>query len=260
MIALVLLALSFTSEAAMLVIDGNPTATFPKRYRVINHTIGSGQFSQQQLQHIITEIHSPIIIIDLRQEAHGFINGTPISWYATRNWDNKGKTAREVNQIQMQKLNYLRSLKNVTVYDILKKSHQGKILDAKPINMDITDVYNEQQLAQHLKLGYVRFYVTDHMAPTETEVNAFVSFFKTAPKDSWLYFHCRGGSGRTTTFMVMTDILRDGKTKTFDEIITKQRQSGSKDLSILPSKSNYKYNPAMKRLEFLKQFYNKYAQ
>ena len=38
----------------------------------------------------------PVTVFDLRQEDHGFINGEPVSWYATNNWANVGKTQSEI--------------------------------------------------------------------------------------------------------------------------------------------------------------------
>lgn len=60
-----------------------------------------------------------------------------------------------------------------------------------------------------LQLNYIRIPVQDRHGPDDDTVNAFVTFVKTLPEDVWLHFHCLAGEGRTTTFMVIYDILRN---------------------------------------------------
>ena len=43
----------------------------------------------------------------------------------------------------------------------------------------------------------------------EDMINYFLDFVKNQPKDSWLHFHCKEGIGRTTTFMIMYDIIKN---------------------------------------------------
>ena len=41
-----------------------------------------------------------MLIVDLRQESHGFLNGNAISWYGTRNAANEGKIGRQIEAEQ----------------------------------------------------------------------------------------------------------------------------------------------------------------
>lgn len=61
-----------------------------------------------------------------------------------------------------------------------------------------------------LGLEYIRLPVRDHWKPADEIIDQFVCFVKALPKDAWVHFHCHGGSGRTTTFLVMYDIIRNG--------------------------------------------------
>ena len=252
---------SATSYAAppLLVIDAVDDARLPKNFRIMDkhgmQVMGSAQFTRQQLIAIKNTINAPIIIVDLRQEAHGFINGLPVSWYGKKNWANKGKAAASIIADQQKLLATLNTQSTVTLYQILKKSAAGAIAKAQSIQLKPRQVYSEQQLAAKLGLGYKRFYVTDHSAPSSAEVDRFKAFIKTVPKNTWLYFHCRAGVGRTTTFMVLYQLLQNGKHESLADILHYQIQIGGKDLMTLPAKTTYKYILAEQRLALIKKYY-----
>ncbi len=87
---------------------------------------------------------------------------------------------------------------------------------------------------------YQRFYIEDFHGPDQASVVKFVNFAKTIPDNTWLYFHCRAGRGRTTTFMSMYDMMKNAKQVTFDEIMDRQLALGGADLRDLPE-GNFKY-------------------
>ena len=78
-----------------LVFDGKLNANSPKRFRILDSrglkAIASGQFSEAQLIELKAQLKAPIIIVDLRQESHGFVNGYPVSWYGPKNQANMRK-------------------------------------------------------------------------------------------------------------------------------------------------------------------------
>jgi len=57
---------------------------------------GSSEFTVAGLKAMLRKTTGPVTIFDLRQEDHGFVNGEPISWYASNNWANVGKSQPEV--------------------------------------------------------------------------------------------------------------------------------------------------------------------
>ena len=250
----------------LLIIDGQQQALYPKHFRDTRGTslswlkeIGSGQFSETQLRRIKRRIHAPIIIVDLRQESHGFINGTPISWYAPRNWANMGLSNKGVRTDQAWRLRRLRKLRVVTAYHILKKSHKGYVRQVSAQRLNVKNVMSERELAHKLGMGYVRFFVTDHTKPRERTAAHFTTFARRVPKGTWLYFHCHAGVGRTTTFMVLYNIIKNKYHWPLAKIIWEQYRLGGKDLEKLTSKSRYKEPLARKRLHFLQQYYKAYT-
>ena len=60
------------------------------------HASGSGEFSASGLRALLEVLaektSAPICIVDLREESHGFFNGTAVSWYGERDWGNVGLT------------------------------------------------------------------------------------------------------------------------------------------------------------------------
>lgn len=209
---------------------------------------GSSQFSQQGLQAILTQIPSDknLVIVDLRQESHGFINGIATSWYGERDWANIGKTSQQINQDEWSLLTMVKQSGQVMIYT------DKYATDSLQLNID--SVETEEDLAAEAKLSYKRFYVTDHKKPSDLDVKEFLEFVNHLPKNSWLHFHCAAGKGRTTTFMVMFDIYQNAKTVSFEDIIKRQWLIGGRDLSQLPE-SEWKLSHAAERYAFLKYFY-----
>lgn len=218
---------------------------------------GSGQFSELELKKMLTEISAPdLVIVDLRQESHGFLNGNAISWYKIYNDNNKGKTHKKIEQDQLALLTELSYQSKIKIHSMRKllapKSIQLEELSLKPKNVISEPVLlkNYQKKIMHFK----RFYITDHYAPTVSNINSFINFIKKLPKDSWLHFHCRAGKGRTTVFMVIYDILHNAKHVSLEQIF-KRQAIGGKDLRVLPAKDSYKYAQALLRLKLIEKFY-----
>ena len=52
----------------------------------------SAAFSEANLRALLARLPGPVTVFDLRQEDHVYVNGQPISWYATNNWANVGRS------------------------------------------------------------------------------------------------------------------------------------------------------------------------
>jgi hypothetical protein len=62
------------------------------------HASGSGEFTAHNLKLLLTRMLGPVTIFDLRQETHVFVNGLPVSWFATRDWANVGRSQTEIEE------------------------------------------------------------------------------------------------------------------------------------------------------------------
>jgi protein tyrosine phosphatase len=261
------------SDNSQLVLDAANKFKLPKHFRTTDvalpsnsgvspvglqdlHIAGSGEFSALQLQAALQQLHKPIIIVDLRQESHGLINGNAVSWYGYYNWANINKTDQQSAADEANKLAALKSQQAVIALKVSKKDRSnGVITGGKPVTLTTNNIQSEADLARQYQLGYQRFYVTDRHPPTYATVDQFIQFMKQVPPGTTLYFHCRAGEGRTTTFMAMTDMMRNAKQVSLNDIVLRQQLLGG--INLLKDKSN-KSNDTLKsqRVNFIKRFYD----
>ena len=205
----------------------------------------SGQFSEKGLQKILSLLPTKkVLIIDLREESHGYVDGMAISWYGKYDWGNVGKTRTEISQDEHHHLNEI----SQNGYFILSTEFSPLIIHAKK-------AYNEATLAEQNSVDYIRLPSTDHVKPTDATVDRFIEIIANKPKNIWVHLHCAAGKGRATTFFVLYDMLQNAKEVNFDDIVSRQALIGGKDL-LVPSEPNaWKYSYSLERIEFIKKFY-----
>lgn len=196
---------------------------------------GSEQFSEFNLPLIIKSIGTfSITVVDLRQESHGFINGIPVSFENALNNANQGLTREQV--IAKEKAD----LSTIKIGDTLS-------LNSKQII--VKDVKTENDVTNNNKVSYLRVPVTDRDLPTDDMVEFFIDSVIKLPKNSWFHFHCKHGIGRTTTFMVMYDMMKNSKNVSMNDIIQRQLLLANFNLTDT--------NPfkEAEKLKFLENFY-----
>lgn len=220
------------------------------------HAAGSQQFSSEGLKAALEKIPSKsVVIIDLRRESHGILNGNGVSWYGPQNAANENKTTEQIKVSEARLLTRLKKSRFRWVHEIIEKTDDDYVDKTHQEFMRVQNVKSEQQLAAEYHAGYKRFYVEDFHRADDEDVDQFVRFAKHIPDNTWLYFHCRAGRGRTTSFMAMYDMMRNAKKVSFDDILGRQLAIGGSDLRELPEKHSFKYKYATERLKFLKNFY-----
>lgn len=218
---------------------------------------GSAMFSANQLDKLIAEIRTvhegPIVIMDLRQESHGFVNGIGVSSYVDRNWINVGKS---VAQVEKDEKAWLRDSLKAPI-EIVDLDDDKKISETKKIQVETA--LTEKELITSRKINYFHIQATDHSSFTDSQVDDFVKFYKKElPQDAWLHFHCFAGEGRTTQLMVMYDILRNGKKVSFQDIVNRQYLIGGNDaMKVTASKAKdaYKIPLYKEKAQMLQDFY-----
>ncbi|WP_423243123.1 GxGYxYP domain-containing protein [Clostridium chromiireducens] len=243
-----------------LVLDGfNNNSILPKHFRkttdltvvknnkdlILNgldklNISGSQQFSGNNIQLLTKAIDTslPITVIDLRQECHGFINGFAVSWADAKNNANVGLTRDQVIAKEKEDLKSIKINEPITFYNNSKET------------MVVKTVQNEEELTKSKNLGYQRITVRDGGIPTDDMVDYFMEVIKNKPKDSWLHFHCKEGIGRTSTFMIMYDMINNYKEVSADGII--KRQLALANFEDVTLKSFYNNE----RIGFLNKFYD----
>lgn len=201
---------------------------------------GSGQFSETGLDLIKKSLPNnlSIIDIDLRQESHGFINGIGVSFENPKNNANKGLTLPEVLSTEKGLLQSIKINTPLTFYNT-------------KVTVTPDCVKDELTLTSNKNIGYIRIPVTDGSLPGDEMVDYFIDIVKNTPENTWYHFHCKEGIGRTTTFMIMYDIMRNHKEVSLNDIIKRQVL-----LSTIKEKDAQSFYTG-KHFEFLNSFYNK---
>lgn len=233
--------LCFTSNKneSIITIDSTSSVGLPMRLRDIPtlNISGSAQFTKDQLLNLKNSINKDnICIVDLRQESHGMINDLAISFLNPYKDLNNGFTTEQTIKAENSLLNKIKIGNTIKLY-----KHTGIFI--KDITVDF--ISNESQLVTEADMQYKRFAVKDNSAPTPDIVDEFVEFIKNKPDDIHLHFHCAAGKGRTTSFMVMYQAMKNNSNLTLEQLLSYQYNIGGVNLH----DNNIQYN-------FLEDFCN----
>lgn len=194
-----------------------------------------------------------IIDVDLRQESHGYLNQNPITLAARNDWVNLGKTREQTLHDEKKWLKSLNKQKNIQ--DVLTPEQFKAAQFAKGKTIPDENISNEEKIAKAVGMKYFRLTVTDHMAPRDVDVDRFVAFVKTLKPNTWLHFHCRGGDGRTTTFMAMYDMMYNADKVPLNTII-KRQAAAEPYYNLFNTKQNSVFTEGYKaRKVFLTKYY-----
>ena len=168
----------------------------------------SEQFSVSQFHTLADELRKladgkQIVIVDLRAESHCFLNGIPVSWQEMNNWGNLFLTPEEIEADEAERFGPLLG-QTVQVIGMPAGS------SGDPSELTVTSVTTERELVEGEGFTYLRIDCTDHTCPTPAEIDAFIDFVKSVDtENTWFHFHCVGGKGRTGTFMMLYDKMKN---------------------------------------------------
>jgi hypothetical protein len=174
---------------------------------------GSSRFSLKQLEALTEWANENVksktrIIVDLRQETHGFINGNHVSWYGYINWSNIGKQHQSIINEENALFGSLQG-KTITMGKI-SSSNNYVMTNPKTFTIEkAEDAMTEREAVKKQGWLYYRITALDHVFACDAVLDQFLEFYRTLPRDVWLHFHCQAGRGRTTSFMVFYDMLRN---------------------------------------------------
>lgn len=247
----------------------SPTFLKPSSVQTVNlkgfntlRVSGSGQYSQGQLKQMITHLKRAhqvnpenLLIVDLREEPHGFINGHAITWYYGPLSYQYGKTQEQVLQDEHRRVDLVSHQPNVMIYTI-KKHRDGMPSNKTPRIEKVEEVKNEEQLVAQLGAKYIRIPVTDHFRPEDKDVDQFLEVIAQLKPNDWVHFKCRGGRGRTTTFMAMYDMIKNPDMKK-EDVTARQTFLDGTDLKRATTVQHYwKRKLNNDRIHFIDIFYD----
>jgi len=260
-----------------LLLDVEDSASLPRRLRTSRDPLpepfetsgllnlnmsGSAQFSALQFKALVKHLESfgfsphQILVVDLREEPHAFINGAAFTWYARQAWWIQNDPVALVLEREKQGLAALSLGQSIVLKYVACKDKAGTVQRLVDHPYVIDTLLTEEQVVREAGAQYIRLLVTDHMRPDDKDVEQFLELVKRLPPKIWIHFHCRAGRGRTSTFMIMYDIIRN-PTLSKDAIIDRQVRLGSLDIRRLsgPLKAHKNPNEAS-RNRFISLFYD----
>lgn len=230
------------TQPVELVFDKKYQGKKPVNYRA-DHELrmsGSASYQPQALKEIAKPVKKKkdlLYIFDLRQESHGYINDEPVTWQADRDWSNADLSHEEVLRRERR---------------LLGDMKVGDKIDG----VEIKSIETEESSVRSAGHHYVRLTVTDHVRPTDVEVDRFVAAVRDLPPQAWVHFHCRAGKGRTTTFMVLYDILKNSQMDSLATINERvMKLSDDYDALAIPDEKDWKFQYQKERAEFIENFY-----
>ena len=215
---------------------------------------GSSYFSKNEFKELLKKIPKDrVIVLDLRNESHGYINDNGVSWYSRYKTYNKGLNAGQVNKREKA---LLKDAKAAGTINIATQAKDKSIASLTEVKVD--SVMTEREFVESMGVKYYRIPIMDYSAPTRANIDQFVKFYKSLPKDAWIHAHCEAGVGRTTITLQMIDMIHNATKLSYDEIMTREVLLGGQDVrfSAQTTKDPYKKANYPKRAEFTKRFYD----
>ena len=200
----------------------------------------SAQFSDLAFRNLVKVLgeEKKLYFIDLRLESHGFAGGHAVSLYGRHNAANRGMNITQSDQVEKDFLKEISKKSPAHIYKLIEKK-EGEILKVIPLRIHPAPVQTEKELVESYGAEYRRFKTLDHGIPDIETMTAFSEFVKNLPEGTHLHFHCRGGRGRASQYMVYYDILKNAKKVDLQDILDRQYLIGNKQLQSI-SKSSYK--------------------
>lgn len=228
----------FKKNKDVIILDSDLKTPLPNKFRdaTLLNISGSAQFTKDQVEPLKKAINKPnICIVDLRQESHGLLNDLAISYHNFYKLVNNGFDSVETTEKEISELNKIKINSQVNIFH--KNGKLYKCVEAE-------SVFTEENAVIDCGMQYKRYAVRDGGVPTPETVDDFVNFIKNKPDDLHLHFHCHAGEGRTTTFMVLYQIMNNQNNLTLDQILSYQYNIGG----VVLTNDGY-------RLDFLEAFY-----
>src|SRR5207253_748252 len=199
------------------------------------------------------DANSPVLIwdIDLKLD-----KSLPRNFRTTDDWSNVGRTHDEIEADEAARVKSLKAGSKIVVNPGAAIKKPGATSSA-PENVTVEHASTEHDIVVGNNAAYVRLTVTDHARPLDEEVDRFILAVRIMPKNGWAHFHCEAGRGRTTTFLVLYDMMRNANRVSLEDIARRQQLLGY-DYDVLrpADPGSWKAPYTEDRIAFVRAFYS----
>jgi hypothetical protein len=188
---------------------------------------GSNLIIFPDLQAKLKDVSGPIYILDLTNGSHRYYKDYPLTFLGI-NKNNPSLTYR------------LRRLLAIQSFEIPEEQ-----------------TASEEEMAKKYGFNHHFLKLERRGVPTPEMIDQLLSFLKNVPKDAWIHVHCLAGKGRTTSIMVMIDILRNASRVKLEDIVKRHYLLGGVDLfdTTVWDNGTYTQEQLTKRKEFIIHFH-----
>jgi hypothetical protein len=220
-------------ETPVLVVDKLDMPAYPEDYREDPKLSlsGSAQFSENELVTILKRKKQyQVYVVDLRQENHAFVNGSPVTWQTTNDWGNLNLDPEQIigrEKSLIQTIGVKQTIRLPSARNTRSKFPLAEMIDFK-----VDRVEDEETMVKRLGAHYIRLSIPTIRDFSATEVDRFLNEMRKLPKNAWVHIHGRNGGNRTALFMVMYEILMR-KNETIEQVVRHQAQLGDHGYDVL---------------------------
>ena len=183
---------------------------------------GSGEFTPQGLKLVLARTRGPVTVFDLRQETHIFVNALPVSWYASRDWANVGRALTAIEADEAARVESLNPGSKIDVRpgELVKKGDENSVPPESVTGPAREHGAERRERSQRQICANHRY--RPCASALTGQVDRFILAVRELSENSWAHFHCEAGRGRTTTFMVLYDMLRNATRVSLEDIVRRQ--------------------------------------
>ena len=250
----------------------NPESNNPLRFRSTNNLTGisqdklkglqelnmagGGQLTEEQMIKLKKETGGKLRIIDVRQEPHVYLDGLPVTWYKSYITDIKDVKNPQsgINSMKEMENEFVEFLnKNSTI--VTSKIHWGSepVYELiENIQLSPTEILTNEQMAQKHNIEYNRFFIP--VFPESFQEKEFIELVDSISDDETVYVQCWDGTGRSTVFMTMFDILKNHEVS-LELIVERQASLGGINTSDLYPRESSRYKRSLDRKTYIERFY-----
>lgn len=192
-------------------------------FRKVNgeNTYGVAQPTVEGLKSVLTRLGAQereVMWTTMREEPLIYINGRSLTLrdfaHPFANLEQTGTTAEQVEAQENQlKQEILREAARNGGRLLIQDETQDERMISRWVEVGPQDVQTPREVfdglrSQGFRVNYARVPISDEKAPEDADLDALVARFRGLGADTPAVFNCHAGRGRTTTGMIVADLMR----------------------------------------------------